>query len=243
MTPDQIIALAASVAACMSAIATFLTVRQIAMQREASYRPKLAFSRVYFEAGTRQILAGPLPQQWVVRDPGPSAPEFLEDLALPLRNVGLGAARAVSLVWSFDIEQVVERVNHAAQRTLTPAYFSIDETGVSIKSEVIGDSHSMWRNQREALIDFVLPASVQNEPVSVRLPHAYIQLCAALVFLESKDKDIKRAFELPSLCATLAFKDIGGSGHSAVFDIEVQLTSRNGNGEGMTGYVESSKRV
>ena len=45
MTVDQLVALGASIGACLSAIAAFLMIRQIARQREASYRPELALSR------------------------------------------------------------------------------------------------------------------------------------------------------------------------------------------------------
>jgi hypothetical protein len=52
MTNDQIVALLASIGACLSAVATFLTVRQIAKQRVASYRPELALSQSIFEGST-----------------------------------------------------------------------------------------------------------------------------------------------------------------------------------------------
>ena len=44
MTADQYIALGASVAACMAAIAAFWTVWMMARQQRATYRPELALS-------------------------------------------------------------------------------------------------------------------------------------------------------------------------------------------------------
>ncbi|SAI62772.1 Uncharacterised protein [Bordetella trematum] len=244
MTPDQWIALGASVGACLSAVATFLTVRQIAKQREASYRPELAISQVPFEAGPDPVCAGALPTKWVARDlKDTQRPLTLDDLALPLRNIGLGSARAVRLKWDFDLSEAVKTANELAQRTLTPAYFSVDDWGLSIKSDDLGNGSSLWKNQREVLIDFVLPASIDKEPVSVRLPHAYQQLCAALVYLRAKEKDEMLSFELPALSATFTFSDIGGVDHEAVFDVKVKLVSLSGGGKGMTGYVECAKHV
>ena len=244
MTPDQWIALTTSVGACLSALATFLTVRQIAKQREASYRPELAISQVDFEAGPDPIRAGVLPTKWIARNwKEIEKPATFEDLSLPLRNIGLGSARAVHLQWDFDLAGTVKTANELAQRTLTPAYFSIDEWSVSIKSEDLGNGSSLWKNQREVVIDFVLPASINKKPVLVRLPHAYVQLASALVYLRSKDKEKEHSFELPSLSATFTFSDIGGIKHDAVFDVKVHLVALSDGGEGMTGYVECSKRV
>lgn len=243
MTPDQWIALAAGVGACSSALATLLTVRQIAKQREASHRPELAISQVHFEAGPDPIRAGVLPTKWIARDwKEMEKPATFEDLSLPLRNIGLGSAKAVRLHWDFDLAATVKTLNELAQRTLTPAYFSIDSLGVSIKSETLENGSSLWKNQREVPIDFVLPASIEKEPVPVRLPHAYVQLAAALVYLRAKDKK-EHSFELPSLSAAFTFSDIGGIKHDAVFDVKVNLISLSGSGEGMTGYVECSRRV
>ncbi|PWE14916.1 hypothetical protein [Alcaligenes faecalis] len=244
MTPDQWIALAASVGACLSALATFLTVRQIARQREASFRPELAMSQVHFEAGPDPIRAGLLPTKWIARNwKGKEMPATFEELSLPLRNIGLGSARGVHLHWDFDLAGTVKSANELAQRTLTPAYFSIDDWGVSIKSEALGNGSSLWKNQREVVIDFVLPASIDKEPVLVRLPDAYVQLAAALIYLRSRDKGREHSFELPSLNAAFKFSDIGGIKHEAVFDVKVHLLALAGSGEGMTGYVECSKRV
>ena len=244
MTPDQWIALAASVGACFSALATFLTVRQIAKQRETSYRPELAISKVAFEAVPDPIRKELFPTKWIASNwKGEELQVTYKDLSLPLRNIGLGSARGVQLCWEFDLAGTVKSANDLAQRTLTPAFFSINNWGVSIKSETFGNGTSFWKNQREVVIDFVLPASIDKTPVLVSLPHAYVQLTAALIYLRSKDKDLKHSFELPSLSVTFTFSDIGGSIHRAVFDVKVHTVSIAGSGEGMTGYVECSKRV
>jgi hypothetical protein len=243
MTVDQSIALIASIGACLSAIATFLTVRQIAKQREASYRPELVFSRTFFDAIPDPIRAGSLPTRWINRQIVAESTPSLEDLSVCFRNVGLGAAKSVAILWSFPLEQTVERVNKAAQRTLTPAYFSIDEWGVSIKSETLGNGTSMWKNQQRVSLDFVLPASVQKEPMPIQLPNAYIQLCSALLFLAPKDKGLDNSFEVPPLTAKIEYIDIGNRMHQSSFNFELNIISIAGDGGSFSGYIDCTKCV
>lgn len=245
MTPDQWIALCASLGACLSAVATFLTVRQIAKQREASYRPELAISRIQFQAYPDPLRGGMLPTKWTAQDTKEGETlNCVEDLALPLRNIGLGSARAVSLQWDFDVTGAVNAANELAQQTLTPAYFSTDDRFVTLKSEDLGNGSSMWENQRNVLIDYVLPASVEKSSLRVRLPHAYIQLASALVYLRFKEKEKTDFFDLPLLTASFTFSDIGGIKHSAYFNIKICPVSLSSNSEAMTmeGYVECSKQ-
>lgn len=243
MTIDQSIALFASIGACLSALATFLTVRQIAMQREASYRPELSFSRILFEAGPNPLRGGALPEKWVNKKSGSEPAMLLEDLSVPLRNVGLGTAKEVAISWSFPIDETIERVNQSAQRTLTPAYFSNDEWGVSIKSESLGNGTSMWRNQKKVSVDYVLPASIEKEPVDVKLPHAYVQLCSAELYFSQKDKDVNGSYNLPPLTANIEYIDIGNRKHCAIFEFKLNIVMIVGSGEAFNGYIDCTKRI
>ena len=241
MTIEQLIAITASIGACLSAIATFLTVRQIANQREATYHPELDFSRTFFEAIPDQLRGGPLPSKWINKQSDSEAASYLYDLSIPMWNVGLGTAKAVVISWSFPIELTIERVNQSAQRTLTPAYFCCDESGVHIKSESLGNGISMLKNQQRATIDFVLPASVQKEPIEVTLPHAYIQLCSAVLYLGSKDKNTERSFEVPALTAHIEYIDIGNRSYRTDFEFQLHMTAIVGTGESFSGYIECKK--
>jgi hypothetical protein len=242
-TLDQSIALVASIGACLSAIATFWTVRQIAKQREASYRPELVFSRTFFDASPDPIRDGSLPERWVNSRTQAESQEPLRDLSVSLHNVGLGAAKNVTILWSFPLEETVERVNRDAQRTLTPAFFSSDATGMTIKSETLGNGTSIWENQRRVSVDFVLPASVQKEPFAVTLPHVYVQLCSALLFLACKTGDSKNSLEVPSLSASIEYIDIGNRIRRSFFEFELHVVAIVGDGKNFSGYIDCRNRA
>ncbi|TYC60721.1 hypothetical protein ETQ85_04805 [Zoogloea oleivorans] len=241
MTIDQIIALSASVGAFMSAIATFLTVRQMSHQRQASYLPELVLSRTIFKGTANPIAAGPIPSHWIPKARNESKTEVMPLFSLPLTNVGLGAAKDISVSWSFPIEKIVRQVNDLAQKTLTPLYFELEDGAVSIKSESLGGGTSFWKNQQKEMIDYVLPAAVQNEPVQLKIPHAFVLMVSALFFVSSKDAGKNSALDIPSLVVHLSFRDIGNKAHTAAFEISLQVIAYGGDGSFLHGYLESKK--
>ena len=239
MTLDQFVALSASLAACASAVATFLTIRQMAKQREASYRPELAFSTTHFEGSS--ATDGQLPDNWIVWTPRSEPSNNQRELEIPLHNVGLGAARDISLTWSFPIERTVEEANALAQQALVPAYLTFEKGMLSITSDSLGKWMSMWKNQQHISMDFVLPASIPKESLALRLPHAYIQLCSALVYFAAHIEKRETFPAFPSLTAKLEYQDIGGTRHEADFEFTVDLESFSGKGEVIYGTVECRK--
>jgi len=76
---------------------------------------------------------------------------------------------------------------------------------------------SVWGIQKTQMIDYVLPASVQHEPVMLVLPEAYILTTSALVFLGFK-KGGHELPKLPKLEVTFDYSDIGGEKHQVRFD-------------------------
>jgi hypothetical protein len=245
MTIDQIIALSASIAACLTAVATFLTVRQIAKQRASSYHPELAISRIYFHGLSDQLGMGPLPQYWAATSESGQVDDTLKQVAIPLYNVGLGTAKAVVVNWSFPIDELVKDVNELAKKTLIPEPFTYKDAVLYMKSDTFGTSTSPWKSQQRNSLDYVLPASVQNKPVLLDLPFAYKTLCSALIFFQSKYKETWSFEEIPALKASFEYLDIGEHKHKAVFEIKINLiwTGFKDGREVVSffGYLESKK--
>ncbi|BCK86278.1 hypothetical protein MIZ01_0032 [Sideroxyarcus emersonii] len=238
MTIDQIIALSASVGAFLAAIATFLTVRQMVQQRVASYRPELVISRTHFEGSQDPVI----PSHWVPKLSTQAAGEGFPFFSMPLVNVGLGTAKNLLIRWSFPIEEMVAQVNQLAQRTLTPVYFDLENGVLTIKSDTLGNGASIWRNQQEESLDYLLPVSIQKDSSVIRLPLVFVQLCSALLYLAAKDKDRADFPVTPILSAQIDFLDIGGKRHSTNYDISLQIVMFGGDGKFFHGYLESNKR-
>lgn len=241
MTNDQLVALFSSIGACLSAMATFLTVRQIAKQRKASYRPELAFSRVYLECTKDPIVSSPIPTHWIAEGKDGTSAPLARSFSLSLRNVGLGTAKAVSLSWSFPFDAVTKLVNEQAQKSLSAAYFTFEKETLSLDSQDFGKSASMWRNQKQGTIDYILPAVVDHDPSFVTLPHAYIQIVSSLLYFSVRQAGLEQFPEIPPLVVRMDYSDIGESKHCATFSIQFQISTIGGKGEFVDGYLEATK--
>jgi hypothetical protein len=245
MSADQIISLTASIGACLAAIATFLTVWQIAKQRRASYRPELVLGSGDFEAKANMHHSG-LPNDW--RHPEPElvgvttvsiAPNVFR---LPLANIGLGAARNISISWEFAIEDAVANVSKFAKEAGFDEFLTFEHGALKMKSPAVG---SVWINQKDETIDYVLPASIPGAVVALGLPNAYMLFVSAAVSLNysRKTKNLDWKLELlepPPLSVALSFEDIAGEKHAASFDLYVDI--RGTNKYEFAGYVESKRR-
>ncbi|WP_152596976.1 hypothetical protein [Chromobacterium haemolyticum] len=241
MSNDQIVALFASIGACLSAVATFLTVRQIAKQREASYRPELAFSCMHLECTKGPNDSSPIPTYWVAINKDGKTETLTHRFSLSIRNVGLGTAKAVSIFWSFPFDAVTKQVNELAQKSLSAAYFTFENGMLSLDSQDFGKSTSMWMNQKQGVMDYVLPAVVDHDPLVVTIPHAYIQIVSSLLYFAIRQTDLRQFPEVPPLVARMEYLDIGEAKHYATFSIQFQLSSIVGKGESITGYLEVKK--
>ena len=228
MTVDQFVALGASVGACLSAIAAFLTIRQIARQREASYRPELALSRTAIRSTRDNEKA--LPTLWTESsNPEPAKAEWPgRRLVLAVRNVGLGTAKRVSVSWSFPIEEAVQNANQLAGVSRVLKY----EAGrLKLHMDDKLQVSSMWRNQQRDSIDYIMPASIEREPTLLTVPHAYALVVSALVFFYAKTRNSQMELSLPVLRLDMSYSDISQLTHSESFEIRCEIASVNSAGE------------
>jgi hypothetical protein len=214
MTIDQGISLAASIGACFSAVAAFFAVRLSSQHSKASYKPELVISQADFKCSSDKSI----PSEWARVNP-----EHIEEnanvgfFAMPLSNVGLGAAKQISIVWSFAIEDVITQINEITKESLIPAYFEYKQGMLSFNSEDMGKSVSMWDNQKSNSIDFVLPAPVDKLPTKLVIPLAFTQLTSALICFSSQNENFKNFPDMPELNAEMSYFDIGGTKHTSKF--------------------------
>jgi hypothetical protein len=243
MTIDQIIALAASVGSCFAAVATFLTVAQIAKQRKAAYRPEIAPSRTQiegtvgsFEKGAQQISLRTVDSEGAVVDKNNTS----NGLAIPIANIGLGSAKDIVITWDFPISELVEELNKRAQRTFTPAYFTFENGILSAKSDATNQWSSMWDNQQKDSLDYVLSAAIQRDPTMLVVPHAYISSVSALIALAIKEEATSFP-EIPKLKLRFDYRDIGDESHFSNFSAELHIFAILNKGETIHGYLEFRK--
>lgn len=237
MTIDKIIALATSIGACLTAMAAFLAVWQGSKQSKASYKPELVIPGTHFQFSSN----GTILTNWLNSSNDQPDPAEQKIFSLPLQNVGLGAAKAVTVTWYFPIKEMIVSVNNLAQKALIPTYYEcIDEVIVVVKSD-IEDGKTSYDviNQKVVNIDFVLPATIEQSTVKLAIPQAFIQIVSAIVCFSTKAKDFKSFTNIQTLKAEIVYYDIGDAQHKSVFQLEVKIVNMNDNCEKFKGYIES----
>ena len=224
MTTDQKIMLIASVGTCLSAFATFWTVREIKKQRETIYLPELALSSTLFEC---ESSSGGLLPSWtktiktsegIINCLGSEQPDIR--YSIPIRNVGLGVAKNVIVSWEFPIVHLVTELNELAQNSSSSAKFNIKNDLFSMTDNTGNMVCCVWKTQKNNFVDYILPSSVQQTPIMLDIPLAYLYVSSAYVFLSMKSGKFEQ-IHVPKCEVTFKYKDIGDQKHETKYEISL----------------------
>ena len=235
------IALLASIGACLTAIASFMVLLQNYRQRQASYRPEIVIKNICFETSENQESFPP--DEWISQDFKPQNASF----ALPIVNIGLGSAKQIKAEWIFDFQSYISKINESAQASLIPARLKyVNESLVFESDEKLSAYHS-WKIQKIQKIDYILPISVNDNPVALKFPPAII-LAMALDCCFCMWKDVKKSAlffpNFPKIELQLCYYDIGNKKHIDRFEIKLdlfQITRVKDMNCSMKGFIESKK--
>jgi hypothetical protein len=237
MSTFQILSLLASSATWITALAAFLSLRLVQKQQQAAHRPELTptsqkiYARLAGDGG-----GSPL---WRETEETEDAKLGVSDLALTgsggihgdrygvrLFNLGNGAAKDISIEWKFAIERLVEQINQMAQRSFADIYFEHERTKqlLSVKEKTGLRATYFLKNDLGARHDYILPCSIENKGHSVGLPHSYITLISAYLYLAFAQKTEAKQFELDDKIGNLTlvakFTDIAGNRYSKMFEFK-----------------------
>lgn len=211
MSVDQVISLCASIGSCLAGVGALWTVFQIKKQREASYRPELVVLNVQFEGSAVEENEFPIIWKAISKKEELQIKKqkiisgFEDVLHIPICNIGLGAAKDVSVKWSFpDIKLFVKEVNKLARNKMPEAFFELDQNDWLCSL----NAQTCPVEQESEKTHYILPLSTQQELIMLSVPRTYAHLISAFIFLSAKD-DIKRIDDLPPLHVTLEYFDIG----------------------------------
>jgi hypothetical protein len=87
---------------------------------------------------------------------------------------------------------------------------------------------SMWENQNTEKIDYLLPASIQREPLLLSIPSAYTDAISTLIFLKLKEGQ-RAGWVLPSLEVRFNFSDISGIQYNRSFELSISMMTLTSN--------------
>jgi hypothetical protein len=239
MTADQWISLIASIAGCLAAFAAFLAIWQSSKQREMSYRAEILIDRTEFEFSSfskeeNEIFPDELRNKGGV-DRSENGPMWF---TVPIRNIGLGAAKWVRVEWSFPVSKFVKEINKLSQEVVNSDLFDFENGNLKLVYGNAPRRTSFWENQRNATLDHLLPTGVGGDPEYLIVPPTFSLLVSAMVRLSALSNCIGSLPEIPALCAKISYKDIGGKKHRIELPLATHVVLSSGKGAEFAGYLE-----
>jgi hypothetical protein len=234
----DLISLVTSLAALVTAIAAFLSVLEMRRQRATLYRPDLAISPAVFfvYADTASVIGNAVSCSTRPYDQFGRRPPEIPGLELECFNVGLGAAKEVSVEWSFDRDAVLGIVKRLAEthgmsvECRENEFVLLDPKGEVLTSRIVFAGVPATQT-----FPYVLPVQVRTSPQPIELPLEYSKAIAlyASYFVEPDEQgatereagqfggpvtvvpqlDSPFEFTFPPATASLSFRDIGGKKH------------------------------
>jgi hypothetical protein len=204
---DQVIAMIASIGACLSAVSALLVNLQNSKQRKSSYRPELMIKRINFRS--TGVTSNSIPENWkeINAHDEQTNPGYI--FHINVLNIGLGSAKKIEICWDFDFEKYTTYVNHLAQIALIPAYLDYKNNTITINSESITSSFSVWKNQKNQTLDYILPVSIDKDGIQIMFPPAISLIISSAVFFSRKDKNKNGLPEIPEIDLKITFYDLG----------------------------------
>lgn len=208
ITLSELISAISSVAAFVTAIIVFFTLLEMIRQRQSSYMPDLVCKPLQFSVSAD--ITDTLKYTISSKDNGDNRDQDHRDPQGKIFNIGLGSAKNLNLTWRFDHEKAIEDVKRL-NLELDLALF-IKDNFMIIKCE----SGGIYINLAIAYlksIDYILPVSITNQPVSIPIPSCYVHLLSIYsIFQIYKDSEnvLDALSSFPQTWLTIKFKDVGG---------------------------------
>lgn len=220
----QIAAIAASFATCVTAVIVLLTLLEMKAQRSLSYRPALVPIRqsAHVYKHENQFVWSENRLQEI------DALAFVRDYPIHIYNLGRGAAKNIKLKWELDVPSIIDAVNKLCQKNMSQVFIELDKNKwMSINEAGAHRGSINTALDMEGMHDHLLPASIDKEGLSIRLPKTFETL-ASYYFSEggktiAKDDDSSILESRPKITLSIAFEDITGAKHSAKFAFTLNL--------------------
>jgi hypothetical protein len=212
-----------------AAVATFLTVCEMRIQRKSSYRPSLVIAETAFIATLGGSNMQRLPFSWKPASnatdsdfggPGLDVLNF-EGPGMDVLNFGTGVARQVKYTWNTDFSSLITRMGELLPSLAPGLSCYLDVKGMLVwegDGDIIATIPDLLSDGE---IEFVLPYGRGEDPVSIEIPIS-VWLTSALILIAAATggKATEPAMTVPII---LTYYDTDMSKYSHSFNISFRL--------------------
>lgn len=225
---DRLIALIASVAGFVSALATLLTVSEMRRQREGSYKPIFLFKTTYLahliKNKTNKFIVTTEAVDKDAFENSPQKMQFDEFIPIHFHNIGLGSAKSVSFKWNYDLTGFESNFEKVSAYIVTKN----DKEGFGI--ETIDGSSNQWvarKHKDDSILEFVLPVYNKQETFSIPIPTIYHDILETLLSGISKSNKEIHTLDLPNMFLEVAYLDIENNKFKENYSVSFKIRSHS----------------
>lgn len=188
----------AGIAAAVSSYLGFQALVEVRKQREATYAPELVLSGgkfyVYNIKLDKLVFPSAIPWEYSYRAKRPNYTAVNTGKIVPLpiniHNIGLGAAKNVTITCETNIDEWLEIFNKisADVKGELPFTFTSTMQGTILlfkSADYIGlGSRSLNIKQTTQTMNHILPASIENKSYNLHMPNIIFYFISALTYLQ-----------------------------------------------------------
>ena len=258
MTLDQFLVIIGHVATWTTVYIVFLTLKEMSIQRKASYKPELIVTKKHVFGYYTQFGELMLPTKW--SENKLEQKELLSedidiDYNLTIFNIGMGTAIDIELKWDFNISGTIKFIKDYCYKYSLPVIVDIDENNfLNFKIKKFRCSINL-KNDLKYTYDYLLPTSVSSKGLEIPIPYSIRILISMWVYLINLELEKEKNFlkkenllsdewPLPSL--SLNYRDIGKVEHKKRIVSKISVFSiASGNfekgDEGFSGQIKLDK--
>lgn len=220
MNTSEVISLCSSIAAFITSGITYLNVKEVKKQRIQSLRPDIIVNQAYFD------MEGLEPIKWMRIDGKSDDKSSVDELGIMTLigfNIGLGAAKKISLNWSYDVETFISLIHgNNNENAYQINYDEAKLMQLSIDSKIISSMSS--KLEKEVVYDYLMPASIDKQEIKIKVPSGYTDLCSILLDLYTSSKRQNDSLlDWPPLLLTITYQDIGNKTYTKELRIKIVL--------------------
>lgn len=204
----------------------------MARQRKDTIVPEIVPINQNIFGSKDPIMATNSPTFWQRHHPSNQSEESKAidtEYNIALYNLGNGAAKQISLEWSYDVEGFQKRINEFCQQLFVDLYIErTSENWLSFKRKNSEGGTVNLNLDLKSSIDYILPASIENISTKTRIPFSYKQLVSQYIQLLSKneknliDKSILSSYPLK---LKITYQDIAGNNFVKLFQFSIDIVS------------------
>ncbi len=228
MSWNEVMQLAVSGATLLTALAAVWTIAEVRRQREATYRPRIAFESqtlAVFEKGG------------FVHVDDADDDTLDEGFGLELKNLGFGAALNVRIRWHVDYDRIVQWI---AEDDFD-SKFEIDNdhlVRVTSKDSKISMDFACDKNDQLNDLDHISPESSGGKELFIKLPSLLVRLLKILLYLlwcdwsnhsgQSRLSPTEKYSKLP-VNVRIEYSDVANRSHQVNCRLYLDLQFMSGN--------------